>query len=364
MTATAGSESRALELAREMGHEEVVIVNDRESGLRAVIAIHDTTLGAAAGGTRMRPYARFDDAVVDALRLSRAMTYKAVHAGLDRGGGKAVIPGDPARDKTRARLAAYARALERLGGRFHTGGDMGVDAADVAVLSEYTSHVSHTPSDSRVDTAGLAALGVFESIRAAGPKLGCGLEDCRVAVQGLGEVGYRLARLVREAGARLVVADVDERRTSRAAAELGASVVSPDAIYDVEAEVFSPNAAGGILDDDTVPRLRCRVVAGGANEQLAEPRHGDALHDRGILYAPDYVANAGGLLSLLYETGETDEAGVVARVKAIGPRVAAIWERARAEGMPPHRTADRMAEERLEAARTVLQARSKPEAKR
>jgi leucine dehydrogenase len=343
--------STAFELAREMGHEEVVIVQDRDCGLRAVIAIHDTTLGPAAGGTRMRPYARFDDAVVDALRLSRAMTYKAVHAGLDRGGGKAVIPGDPTRDKTRARLAAYARAVERLGGRFHTGGDMGIGAADVAVLSEFTRHVSHTAPHASVDTAGLAALGVFESIRAALPVLGRELAECRVAVQGLGELGYRLARLLHGAGARLVVADVDERRATRAVAELGAEAVAPEAIYDVAAEVFSPNAAGGILDDETIPRLRCRVVAGGANEQLAEPRHGDALHDRGILYAPDYVANAGGLLSLLYETGETDEAGVVAKVKAIGPRVAAIWERARAEGEPPHRTADRMAEERLAAAR-------------
>lgn len=341
----------ALDLACELGHEEVVIVHDRASGLRAVIAIHDTTLGPAVGGTRMRPYPSLDEAAVDALRLSRAMTYKAALAGVDRGGGKAVIVGDPGRAKTRGLLAAYAKALDRLGGRFHTGCDMGIDLRDVAVLARLTKHVSHTPHDSRLDTADLAALGVVESIRAAARARERSLDGLHVALQGLGQVGYRLARQLAAAGARLTVADLEEGRARRAAAELGASVVEADAIYDVEADVFSPNAGGGVLNDETIPRLRCRAVAGAANEQLQEPRHGDALHERGILYAPDYVANAGGLLSVLFETGETDEEGVTERVRGIGDRLAAIWAAARAEDLPPHHVADRMAEERLRAAR-------------
>lgn len=348
----------AFELLHELGHEEVVLVNDAAAGLRAVIAIHDTTLGVAVGGTRMRLYPSFDDAVVDALRLSRAMTYKAVMAGVPRGGGKAVIVADPARDKTRALLSAYAKAVERLGGRFHTGSDMGIDGRDVAVLSRMTKHVSHTAPGSRLDTADLAALGVYHSIRAAARRLELPIEGLRVALQGLGALGYRLAKLLAGDGARLVVADVDIGRVERAVSELAVEAVGPDAIYDVESDVFSPNAAGGILNRGTLPRLRCRVVAGGANEQLLEPGDGDALGERGILYAPDYVANAGGLLSLLYELGETDEAGVLERVRQIGERLLQIWDRADALGQAPHRVADRIAEERLREARASRKAAS------
>ncbi|PYQ13391.1 MAG: hypothetical protein DMF80_15945 [Acidobacteria bacterium] len=341
----------ALALAREMGHEEVILVQDAEAGLRAVIAIHDTALGPAVGGTRMRPYPGLEEAAIDALRLSRAMTYKAALAEMPRGGGKAVILGDPGRDKTRALLAAYARAIDRLGGRFQTGADMGIDGRDIAVMSRLTRHVSHTPPGAKLDTAELAALGVFSSIRAAAAELGRPLRGLHVAVQGLGQVGYRLARMLARAAVRLTVADVDPSRTERAAAELKAEVAPPEAICDLEADVLSPNAAGGVIDDAALPRLRCRAVVGAANDQLAEPRHGDALHERGILYGPDYVVNAGGLLSLLYEQGETDEAGVTRRVEQIGERLAALWRRAREEGVAPHRLADRIAEERLAAAR-------------
>jgi len=341
----------SLDLAAGLGHEEVVFVQDRAAGLRAVIAIHDTSLGPAVGGTRMRVYPSLDAGAVDALRLSRAMTYKAAMAGIARGGGKAVILGDPGRDKSRALLAAYARAVERLGGRFHTGCDMGIDGRDVAVMSRLTKHVSHTASGSRLDTADLAALGVFESIRTVAALLERGLAGLHVAVQGLGQVGYRVARQLAAASARLSVADVDAGRVERACAELGAQPVDAGAIYDVDADVFSPNAAGGILNDETLPRLRCRAVVGGANEQLEDPRHGDALHARGVVYAPDYVVNAGGLLSLLFEVGELDEDGVVERVKGIGGRLAALLAEARDRGEPPHRIADRLAEERIAEAR-------------
>jgi leucine dehydrogenase len=299
----------------------------------------------------MRLYPTLDEAAVDALRLSRAMTYKAAMADMPRGGGKAVIVGDPGRDKTRALLVAYARAVERLGGRFQTGADMGIDGRDVAVMARLTRHASHTPPDAKLDTAELAALGVVASIRAAAAEGGRSLDGLHVAIQGLGQVGYRLARMLRGAGARLTAADVDTGRVESAAAELGVARAAAEDIYDVEADVFSPNAAGGVISDATLPRLRCRAVVGAANEQLAEPRHGDALHARGILYGPDYVVNAGGLLSLLYELGEADEDGIKRRVEQIGERLSALWARARSEGAAPHRVADRIAEERLAAAR-------------
>ena len=343
----------ALELARELGHEELLAVHDPASGLRLFIAIHDTTLGPAVGGTRMRLYPSLDEAAADALRLARAMTYKAALAEVPRGGGKAVIVGDPARDKTRGLLAAYAKVLDRLGGRFFSGGDMGIDERDVAVMARMTRYMSHAPAGARVDAPDLTALGVFESIVSTAAVLGLEIAGLGVALQGLGQVGFRLARLLHAAGARLMVADLDEGRVHRAVAELGASVATPAGIYETAADVFSPNAGGGILNGDTVPRLRCHAVVGAANEQLDSPRDGDRLHQRGILYGPDYIVNAGGLLSLLYETSETDEEGVVGRVRAIGARLRGLLERSRAEGIPPHRLADRVVEERLAAARAA-----------
>jgi len=334
------------ELARELGHEEIVFLRLGSTGLRAVIAIHDTTLGPAVGGTRMRAYASFDDAITDALRLSRAMTYKAAMADMAWGGAKAVIPGDPSRDKTPAFYTAYAEALDRLG-RFRTGGDMGIDAGDVETLARLTPLISHTARESSVDASDLTAIGVLAGLRAAAVSLGCPLAELHVALQGLGEVGGRLARRLAAQGVRLTVADVVPARVERVVAECGASAVPPEAIYDVRADVFSPCAAGGILNQQTIPRLHCRAVVGAANEQLLEPRHGEALSARGILYAPDYLVNAGGLLSLLFERGETDEAGIIERVEDIGPRLASLWERARAQGVPPQVFADRMVEEKL-----------------
>jgi leucine dehydrogenase len=316
-----------------------------------VIAVHDTTLGPAVGGTRMRTYPSFDAAVVDALRLARAMTCKAAMAEVPWGGGKAVIVGDPARDKTRALLAAYAQAVERMGGRFTTGADMGIDGRDVAVMNRFTRHASHTPRDAGVDVGDLTALGLLAGMRALAGELGLTLDGLRVCLQGLGQIGYRLAKLLAAEGCTLLGADPDEGRLRRAREELGLTPVDPAAVYDVEADVFSPNAAGGVLSAETVPRLRCRAVLGGANDQLEAPPDGQRLHERGIVYAPDYVVNAGGLLSLLFETGQTDEAGVRHRVQQIGPTLAALLQRAREEGRSPHDVADTVVRERLAAAR-------------
>jgi leucine dehydrogenase len=343
---------KAFEYAERWGHEEVVMVRDVASGLRAIIALHDTTLGPAIGGTRMRLYPSEEDALLDALRLARAMTYKCAMAGMAYGGGKAVIVADPARHKTPALLIAYARVVERLGGRFHTGTDMGLDGSDIAVMARVTRYASHTPPGGRKDAADLTALGVLVSIEQAGRSMGRPLRGLHVAVQGLGEVGGRLARQLAEAGARLTVCDIAQARVDEAVRRLGAAAVAPESIFDVEAEVFSPSAAGGILDAGTIPRLRCRAVVGAANEQLADEAAGEALHARGLLYGPDYVVNAGGLLSVLLETGALDEDAVTARVRGIAGTLADVWERARREGAPPHRVADAIVEKRLAAART------------
>jgi len=344
---------KAFAYAERWGHEEIVWVRDARSGLRAIIALHDTTLGPAIGGTRMRAYPSEDDALLDALRLAKAMTYKCAMAEMRYGGGKAVIVGDPARDKTEARLTAYARLVERMGGRFHTGTDMGLDERDIEVMSRVTRYATHTAAGARIDSADLAALGVFASIERTAQVLDRPLRGLHVAIQGLGEVGRRLARQLAEAGARLTVADIAAARVGHAVSVWGAAAVTPEAVYDVEADVFSPNAAGGVLEEATIRRLRCRAVVGAANEQFADDGAGEALHGRGILYAPDYVVNAGGLLSVLFETGALDERGVTARVRGIADTLGEVWRRARTEGAPPHRIADRMVEERLGAARAA-----------
>jgi leucine dehydrogenase len=344
---------KAFAYADRWGHEEIVLVRDARSGLRAIVALHDTTLGPAIGGTRMRAYPSEDDALLDALRLARAMTYKCAMAEMRYGGGKAVIVGDPARDKTEARLTAYARVVERMGGRFHTGTDMGLDERDIEVMSRVTRYATHTAAGASIDSADLAALGVFASIERTARVLDRPLRGLHVAIQGLGEVGRRLARQLAEAGARLTVADIAPARVAQAVSTWGATAMAPDAIYDVEADVFSPNAAGGVLDEATIARLRCPAVVGAANEQFGAAGAGEALHARGILYGPDYVVNAGGLLSVLFETGELDERGITARVRGIADTLADVWARAREEGAPPHRIADRMVEQRLAAARAA-----------
>jgi leucine dehydrogenase len=340
-------ELAALELAAKLGHEEVVLLHDRDSGLRGAIAIHDSTFGPSVGGTRMRVYSTYDDAVVDALRLARAMTYKATMVEMPYGGAKAVLMGDPGRDKSRPLLVAYAKAVDRLGGRFFTGCDMGIEPRDLKVMQRHTKHLSHANEDSPIDTSYLAALGVFEGVAAAAAVLGREFSSIQVAIQGIGAVGFHLAKMLAEHGVHVIVADPNKARTQRAAREFEAQVVEPDAIYDVEADVFSPNAMGGILNDDTIARLKVQAVVGGANEQLLEPRHGDVLHAIGILWGPDYVVNAGGLLSLLYETKQADEEGVVERVRQIGPRLADIWQRSHEDELPPGVVADRIVEERL-----------------
>ncbi len=337
-------------------HELVQIVRDRASGLTAIIALHSTHLGPGAGGTRFWHYDDGRGAVHDALRLSRGMSYKNAMAGLPMGGGKAVILADANRTKTPAMLAAFGDVIEALGGRYVTAEDVGIAEADMVAVAERTRFVSGLPSadgSAGGDPGPFTAQGIYYGVKAAvAHRLGKeSLTGVHVAVQGTGSVGGGLARLLAAHGARLTLADVDTDRAKVLAAELGGEVVSAETIMDIECDVFSPNALGAILGDEGVARLRAPVVAGGANNQLARPEHGPALAARGILYAPDYVINAGGIISvtleyLAREAGQhCDVAEVHARLEQIPERLAAIWQDSDASGRSPDQVADAMAQQ-------------------
>jgi leucine dehydrogenase len=333
-------------------HEQVVHACDPDSGLRAIIAIHDTTLGPAVGGCRIHPYADETAALADVLRLSQGMTFKAAVAGVSFGGGKMVVIADPRRDKTPALLHAIGMAIERFGGRYITGEDVGTSAGDMAVIGEVTDAVMGKPESlgGSGDPSPRTALGCFAGIAASmRHRLGrTSLDGLRVAVQGLGNVGWNLCRLLAAAGAELVVADVRADRVGDAVKTFGATGVPPEAIYAVPADVLAPCALGAVINDATMPVLAAPIIAGGANNQLAdERRHGAALRERGILYAPDYVINAGGLIQLAVERSGMDWAEVDRRVRAIGDTLAELFVRADRAGVPTAAAAREIAEERL-----------------
>ena len=334
------------------GYERVLRCRDARGGLDAVIAIHDTTLGPAAGGCRMWPYASEREAVADALRLARGMTHKAAAAGLPLGGGKTVLIGDSRRGKSPELFRALGRVVESLGGAYYTGEDVGVSTADMAEIRRETRYVAGL-ADTSGDPSPVTAAGVLHGIRAAARhRLGsAALDGLTVAVQGLGHVGFALCERLRAAGARLIVADIAPEAVARAVSELGATAADPDEIIGVEADVFAPCALGGVIDGAAARRLRAAIVAGAANNQLAAPAHGAALHRRGILYAPDYVINAGGLINISWDVlrpGELyDRAAALAEVARIGGRLADIFARGARRNRPPEEIADALARERL-----------------
>ncbi|MDX3804972.1 Glu/Leu/Phe/Val dehydrogenase dimerization domain-containing protein [Bosea thiooxidans] len=338
-------------------HEQVVFVSDEAAGLKALIAIHDTSLGPALGGCRMYPYADEAAALRDVLRLSRGMTYKAAAAGLALGGGKAVIIGDPRHQKTPALLHALGRAVERLAGRYITAEDVGTTVADFAEVRKTTRHVVGLPVElgGSGDPSPTTALGVYFGLEAAARHCwGTGdLAGRRVAVQGLGNVGWHLCQLLHEAGAALTVSDVDTRRVSRAVAVFAARSVAPEAIYAADADIFAPCAMGAVLDEETVKHLRCRIVGGAANNQLAREEHGELLRARRILYAPDFVINAGGMIRVASERDGYDQALVDRGVAGIGDTLLAIFQRAEADGLPTHAAALQLARTRLTKARAA-----------
>jgi leucine dehydrogenase len=330
-------------------HEVVHFVTDRASGLRAVIAVHSTFLGPAGGGVRFWHYAEPGEAVQDALRLSRGMSFKNAMAGLPLGGGKAVILADENRTKTPAMLAAYGREVEGLGGRYVTAEDVGMSVADMVALSSHTRHVAGLPvAEGSVggDPGPHTSYGVFLGVKAAVRRaLGKdSLAGVHIAIQGAGSVASGLARRSAAEGARITLTDIDRGRAEALAAEVGGEVVEPHAIMALEADVLSPNALGAVLTAESIAALNVPVVAGGANNQLATPAEGKLIHQRGILYAPDYVINAGGIINVSTEyLKDGDQDTVRGRIEQIPVRLEQIWSDSAATGRDPAEVADAMA---------------------
>jgi leucine dehydrogenase len=336
-------------------HECVHFVHQPEIGLTAIIALHSTHRGPGGGGTRFWHYANPDDALKDALRLSRGMSYKNAMAGLPMGGGKGVILAGPDRSKTPEMLAAYGRAIETLGGRYVTAEDVGMSESDMLAIWDETDHVSGLPVDQGMaggDPGPFTAYGIYLGIKAAvSHRLGKqSVAGVHIALQGAGSVGSGVARLLAKDGAKLTIADLFESKAQGLAAELGATFVAADAIMTVPCDVFSPNALGAIFDPRSIAALDCAIVAGGANNQLARAEHGSLLAARDILYAPDYVINAGGIIDVALEylgrrAGEPNTvADVNRRIEQIPDRLHSIWEEAESCGDSPDVVADRMAQ--------------------
>ena len=327
-------------------HELVHFVTDRESGLRAIVAVHSTHLGPGAGGARFWHYETPGDALADALRLSRGMSFKNAMAGLPLGGGKAVILADEARTKTPATLAAFGRAVEGLSGRYVTAEDVGMTVENMVEIARSTRFVAGRPvAEGSVggDPGPHTSFGVYLGIRAAvRRKLGKdGLVGLHIAVQGAGSVAGGLARRAAAEGARISVADIDRGRAERLAREVGGTAVDPSAIMTLEADVLSPNALGAILTEESIAALNVPIVAGGANNQLATPADGDRIHRRGILYAPDYVINAGGIINVATEyLKDGDEETVRGRIEGIPGRLEQIWDESDSTGRNPAAVAD------------------------
>jgi leucine dehydrogenase len=335
-----------------MGHERVLICSNPEVGLKAIIAVHSTVLGPGLGGVRMYPYKSFDDALTDVLRLSHGMTYKAAAAGLSLGGGKAVILGDPKTDKSEALFRSFGRFVDSLGGLYITAEDVGTDMEDMELILSETRWVTGvSPSHGGGgDPSPVTAYGVLQGMKAAA-KWQWGdpsLAGKRVAVQGLGSVGSHLAGYLIEEGATVFGCDLDGEAT-RAAAAAGVEIVEPERILGLEVDIVAPCAMGAILNDETIPRLRCKVIAGASNNQLHRAEdHSRRLHERGILYAPDFVINAGGLINVYNElTGEYNQERALRMTRSIFLNLTRVFEIAQRDGIPTAEAADRVAEERI-----------------
>ena len=329
-------------------HERVLFAHEAASGYRGIIAIHSSELGPAIGGTRLWNYASEDEALTDALRLSRGMTYKNALPGLPLGGGKAVIIADAKSLDRETIFRAHGRFVETLGGRFITAEDVGTSPADMAIVRKETSHVGGLLSGAG-DPSPFTARGVFRAMQAAASYVwnGGDLSRVTVAIQGCGNVGYHLAKSLNAVGAKLIVSDVDPRKVLRVVDEFKAVGVAPDDILAVRADIFAPCALGGVINDQTIPRLAARIVAGAANNQLLEERHGEMLSERGILYVPDYAANAGGVFSGCIDLLGWDRERAWNKVDEIYDTILGILDIASAEGISTNKAADRIAEKHL-----------------
>ncbi len=349
-----------LDYMERYGHEQFGVYTDTGVGLRAFIAIHDTTLGPALGGVRVWPHPTEDAAVMDVLRLSRAMTYKSAAAGLNFGGGKGLIMADSHKDKSEAMMRAFGRFVESLGGRYITTEDVGITLHDLEQIAQETSHVTGLPISmgGSGDTSAMTGFGVYQAMRACAKEAwgSDSLAGRVVAIQGFGHTATALVEnlLKEEEGVKFIVTDINEESLARARQYPGVQVVGPDDIFSAACDIFAPCALGGVLNSKTIPRLRCRIVCGSANNQLLEPEDADAIQKRGILYAPDYIVNAGGVINVSCEVGSTYSEDAArektARIYENTQRVIAIFKR---EGISTARAADHLAEERIAAIRKV-----------
>jgi len=335
------------------GHEQVIFNYDKATGLKAIVAIHDTTLGPALGGCRMWNYETEQTALSDALRLSRGMTYKCAVAGVSHGGGKTVIIGDPRNDKSDELFQALGTYIETLKGRFYTGTDVGTVGMDFVSAAKQSKYLVGLPEEygGSGNSAIITAFGVWRGVKATAKEAfgSDSLKNLTIAVQGLGKVGYNLLGRLHEEGAKLIVTDVYEESVRRVIEEYpDITVVSPNEIYGVECDIFSPNALGAILNDQTIPLLKCKAICGAANNQLAEPRHGDALQEIGILYAPDYIANAGGLIQVADELQGYNKERAFKNASLIYDILLQVYATSKQENLPTYKAADMMIESRIE----------------
>lgn len=331
-------------------YEQLVFCQDKHSGLKAIIAIHDTTLGPALGGTRMWTYKTEEAAIEDALRLARGMTYKNAAAGLDLGGGKTVIIGNPKTDKNPEMFRAFGRFIQGLNGRYITAEDVGTTEEDMDLIHLETDYVTGTSgANSSGNPSPVTAYGVYKGMKAAAKEAfgDDSLEGKTIAVQGVGNVAYNLCKHLNNEGAKLIVTDINKEAVRLAVESFGAEAVEPDDIYDVDCDIYAPCALGATINDDTLKRLKAKVVAGSANNQLKEARHGDMLHEMGIVYAPDYVINSGGVINVADELQGYNEERALKKVETIYHTLGRVFEISKRDQIPSYIAADRMAEERI-----------------
>lgn len=333
--------------------EQVIFCNDNSSGLKAIIAIHDTTLGPALGGTRMWNYNSEKEALEDVLRLAKGMTYKNAAAGLNLGGGKAVIIGDPRTDKSEALFRAFGRYVDSLMGRYITAEDVGTFEEDMDYIHMETDFVTGTSSGGVGDPSPVTALGIYYGMKAAAKEAygSDSLKNKRIAVQGVGQVAFNLCKYLHEEGAELIVTDINEEAVGRAVEQFNARAVGIDEIYDVDCDIYSPCALGGTINDDTIARLKAKVIAGSANNQLEKEEHGLVLHEKGIVYAPDYVINSGGVINVAEELVGYNRDRALKKVESIYTILENVFAISREKNIPTSVAANKMAESRIQAIR-------------
>ncbi|SFA72126.1 leucine dehydrogenase [Lentibacillus halodurans] len=336
-------------------YEQLVFCQDENSGLKAIIAIHDTTLGPALGGTRMWTYNSEADAIEDVLRLAKGMTYKNAAAGLNLGGGKTVIIGDPKKDKSPEMFRAFGRYIQSLNGRYITAEDVGTTVQDMDLIHMETDFVTGVSpeSGSSGNPSPVTAYGVYKGMKAAAMEAygDASLEGKTVAVQGIGNVAFALCEYLHEEGAHLIVTDIHEEAVKHAVDTFGAKAVDPDDIYSADCDIYAPCALGATINDETIPQLKAKVIAGSANNQLKTTDHGDMIHEMGIVYAPDYVINSGGVINVADELNGYNQTRAMKKVETIYDNLMQVFEISKRDQIPTYAAADRLAEERIQSLR-------------